>query len=76
MRERTSTQNENGKEVHVCETPLRPNIMKILCMLKQKAKAALAVWRKILLVYLARSAIGNEFEKGRNRVCMQNKIRQ
>lgn len=44
-------------------------------MLKQKANAALAIWRKILLVYLARSAIGNKFEKGRNRVCMQNKIR-
>ena len=75
LREGTNTQNENSKEVRVCEMPLRPNIMKT-CMLKQKTNAALAVWRKILLVYLARSTIENKFEKGSHRVGMQNKIRQ
>lgn len=68
------------QSVCACEMPLRPNIMKtskrcvcemtvgeyyeIPCMLKQKANAALAIWRKILLVYLARSAIGHTLEKG------------
>ena len=65
LAEGTSTQREWKWYRGVYEKALRRNVIKV-CILIQAENVALAVWRKIMLIYLARTAKGNKTEKGIN----------